>query len=154
MSQLQDGKLDPQFTFSHFPITATNQAAVEACHIVASHPGLAYNPLFLYGQAETSKTHLLQAIGNLIRAESPTRTILYLSCKQLMLQRSAVAQSLGYRKRVPAIRRSMSCFSTNLSIWQDRLHFKTNSCTLLLSSLVLASRLLSLLIAPPKHWRR
>jgi chromosomal replication initiator protein len=95
MSQQQDGKLDPQHTFSRFPITATNQVAVETCRIVATHPGLAYNPLFLYGQADTSKTHLLHAIGNQIRADNSSRAIVYLSCKQLMMQSSAVAPLLG-----------------------------------------------------------
>ena len=98
MSQQQDGKLDPQHTFSRFPITATSQVAVETCRIVATHPGLAYNPLFLYGQADTSKTHLLHAIGNQICADNPSRTIVYLSCKRLMMQPSAVAAPVGLQE--------------------------------------------------------
>jgi chromosomal replication initiator protein len=95
MSQQQAGKLDPQYTFSRFPVNATNHAAVETCHIVASHPGLAYNPLFLYGTANTGKTHLLQAIGNQIHAHNPTLKIVYLSSKQLTLQRNAIAPAIG-----------------------------------------------------------
>jgi chromosomal replication initiator protein len=98
MSHQQDGKLEHQFTFSRFPISATNQAVVETCRIVATHPGLAYNPLFLYGKADTSKTHLLHAIGNQIRADNPRRMIVYLSCKQLMMQRNTVAPVLGFQE--------------------------------------------------------
>ena len=95
MSQQQAGKLDPQYTFSRFPVNPTNHAAVETCHIVATHPGLAYNPLFLYGLANTGKTHLIQAIGNQIHADNPTLKVVYLSCKQLMLQKSAIAPPVG-----------------------------------------------------------
>ena len=95
MSQQQGGKLDPQYTFNRFPITATNHTAVETCRIVATHPGLAYNPLFLYGPTATGKTHLLHAIGNQIRAQNSSLKIVYLSCKQLMMQRGVIAPSVG-----------------------------------------------------------
>jgi chromosomal replication initiator protein len=95
MSQQQAGKLDPHFTFSRFTVNSINHTAVETCHIVATHPGLAYNPLFLYGSANTGKTHLIQAIGNQIHADNPTLKIVYLSCKQLMLQSNAVAPASG-----------------------------------------------------------
>ena len=91
MTQQQSGKIDPHYTFSQFLVTASNQAAVRTCRIVATHPGRAYNPLFLYGEADTSKTHLLYAIGNQIHTDDPTRTIVYLSCKQLMTQPSVTA---------------------------------------------------------------
>src|SRR5687768_6888990 len=95
MSQQQGGALNLQYTFSQFPINATNYATVETCRIVATHPGVVYNPLFLYGRPGTGKTHLLQAIGNQIRAQNPTLKIVYLSCKQLMMPRTTVAAGHG-----------------------------------------------------------
>jgi chromosomal replication initiator protein len=105
MSQ-QPGALDPHYTFSRFSITATNQSAVEICRTVATRPGLAYNPLFFYGSAATGKTHLLHAIGNQIHAQTSSLKIVYLSCKQLMMQRDPVTPSVGLaetRARYPKI---------------------------------------------------
>jgi chromosomal replication initiator protein len=49
---------------------------------VAEHPGTAYNPLFIYGGVGLGKTHLLQAIGNLVQERSTQAKIRYIHAEQ------------------------------------------------------------------------
>ena len=47
---------------------------------------VAFNPLFLYGGVGLGKTHLMHAIAWEIRAQDPSRTVLYLSAEKFMYQ--------------------------------------------------------------------
>lgn len=58
--------LNPWFTFDNFVEGKSNQLARAATMQVAENPGGAYNPLFIYGGVGLGKTHLMQAVGNLI----------------------------------------------------------------------------------------
>ncbi len=71
-----------RYTFETFVIGSSNQFAHAASYKVAEKPGMAYNPLFLYGGVGLGKTHLLSAIGNFILSKEPTRRVLYLSAEQ------------------------------------------------------------------------
>ncbi len=51
---------------------------------VAQNPGQAYNPLFLYGGVGLGKTHLAQAMGNLIRSQNPDAKIVYLHSERFV----------------------------------------------------------------------
>lgn len=64
-------KIDPDFTFENFVVGRSNIQSQVSALTVASNPGLAYNPLFIYGNSGLGKTHLLNAIGNKIRAAFP-----------------------------------------------------------------------------------
>ena len=80
---LQNCELSPNYTFDNFVVGPSNKEASQASLIVASNLGQLYNPLFLYSQSGLGKTHLLNAIGNYIREQSPTTKILYCSSQTL-----------------------------------------------------------------------
>jgi chromosomal replication initiator protein len=76
------GRLNPAFTFETFVTGKANQLARAAALKVAENPGTAYNPLFVYGGVGLGKTHLVQAIGNLVHQRSPDARIRYTHAEQ------------------------------------------------------------------------
>lgn len=68
---------DEEYTFEHFIVGSSNKFAHAAAISVANHPAENYNPLFIYGQSGLGKTHLLHAIGNVIRGTHPKFRIIY-----------------------------------------------------------------------------
>jgi chromosomal replication initiator protein len=76
------GRLNPSFTFDSFVPGKANQLARAAAIQVGEHPGTAYNPLFIYGGVGLGKTHLIQAIGNLVIARSPSAQVRYIHAEQ------------------------------------------------------------------------
>lgn len=69
--------LRPDYTFEKFAVSTTNEMAHAAATAVSNRPGVAYNPLFLYGGVGVGKTHLMHAIGNNILKNNPDTKILY-----------------------------------------------------------------------------
>lgn len=67
------------YTFSNFITGPSNRFAHAAAINVATNPGKAYNPLFIYGHSGLGKTHLLLAIMNEIKANNPEANIIYTS---------------------------------------------------------------------------
>jgi len=75
-------RLNPLFTFSNFVTGKANQLARAAAIQVAENPGTAYNPLFVYGGVGLGKTHLIQAIGNLVQEQNSNAKISYLHAER------------------------------------------------------------------------
>jgi chromosomal replication initiator protein len=71
-------KLNPSLVFDAFVTGKANQLAHAAALQVAETPGVAYNPLFIYGGVGLGKTHLLQSIGNLVSKQNPQAKICYI----------------------------------------------------------------------------
>ena len=71
--------LNPRYVFTTFVVGSGNQLACSASQAVAEEPGTRYNPLFLYGDVGLGKTHLLQAIGHVIKEKYKDFRILYLN---------------------------------------------------------------------------
>ena len=75
-------RLNPTFSFDNFVTGKANQLARAAAIQIAENPGMAYNPLFIYGGVGLGKTHLIQAIGNLVRDRHPDARIRYTHAEQ------------------------------------------------------------------------
>lgn len=74
--------LNPKYTFENFVVGTSNQFARAAAMAVANSPGKAYNPLFIYGGVGLGKTHLMNAIGNLVIDKSRDVKLLYTPAEQ------------------------------------------------------------------------
>ncbi len=59
--------LNPKYIFDTFVVGPFNELAHAAARTVVNKPGIAYNPLFIYGKTGHGKTHLIQAIGNQLK---------------------------------------------------------------------------------------
>ncbi len=77
-------RLNPSFTFASFIGGKANQLARAAAHQVGQNPGQAYNPLFVYGATGLGKTHLVQAIGNLLLEHNPNANIRYIHAERFV----------------------------------------------------------------------
>lgn len=75
-SPLQSTNKD--FTFNTFVEGKSNQLARAAGIQIGEHPGKVYNPLFIYGGVGLGKTHLMHAVGNMIKQSNPNARVLYM----------------------------------------------------------------------------
>jgi len=74
--------LNPRYTFETFVVGPFNQLAHAAAKAVIERPGLAYNPLFVYGATGRGKTHLIQAIGNHFKKTHANKKVLYVTSER------------------------------------------------------------------------
>jgi chromosomal replication initiator protein len=77
-----DHQLNLRYTFDSFVVGASNQFAHAAAFAVAEAPSKAYNPLYLYGGVGMGKTHLMQAIGHLVKTRNPALRLTYISAEK------------------------------------------------------------------------
>jgi len=81
---LSESRLNRSFTFANFVEGKSNQLARAAANQVGNNPGLAYNPLFIYGGVGLGKTHLMHAIGNLILDHDPRAKVTYIHSERFV----------------------------------------------------------------------
>jgi len=74
--------LNPRYTFDTFVVGPFNELAYTAAHAVVQNPGIAYNPLFIYGETGRGKTHLMQAVGNHVKKLYPAKKVFYLTAER------------------------------------------------------------------------
>ncbi|PLX20434.1 chromosomal replication initiator protein DnaA [Candidatus Parcubacteria bacterium] len=80
VSDINKYGLNNKYSFDKFVSGKGNELAHAACQAVASNPGVAYNPLFIYGGVGLGKTHLLQAIGHEITKK--TDRVMYVTSEK------------------------------------------------------------------------
>ncbi|XWN35023.1 MAG: chromosomal replication initiator protein DnaA [Roseivirga sp.] len=79
--------LNPHYTFDAFIEGACNQLAKSAAQAIAKKPGgTSFNPFMVYGGVGLGKTHVVQALGNEIRANFTNKFVLYVSSEQFTTQ--------------------------------------------------------------------
>lgn len=68
--------LNARYTFDNFIIGNNNRFARATAYAVYENLGLT-NPLYIYGGVGLGKTHLMQAIGNAVIDEDPSKKVFY-----------------------------------------------------------------------------
>lgn len=74
--------LNPSHTFQNFVKGGSNEFAYVAAKKISEKPGSVYNPLFIYGGVGLGKTHLMQAVGNVLQNQG--KTVIYISMEQFL----------------------------------------------------------------------
>ena len=77
-------ELNPSFTFDYFIEGKSNQLARAASLQVAKNPGVSYNPLFIYGGVGLGKTHLMHAVGHMIKEKKQGSNVVYLHSERFV----------------------------------------------------------------------
>jgi len=101
--------LRDEFTFETFVEGKSNQIAKAASTQIGENPGVAYNPLFIYGGVGLGKTHLMHAVGNLILNNKPDAKIIYIHSERFVadmvkaLQHNAMDEFKRYYRSVDAL---------------------------------------------------
>ena len=78
----ENANLNSKYRFDTFVVGGNNKFAHSASLAVAESPGVAYNPLYLYGGAGLGKTHLMHSIGHFILNQNPDMKVLYVTSEQ------------------------------------------------------------------------
>lgn len=84
--------LNASFIFENHIEGKSNQIARAATKQVSENPGMAYNPLFIYGGVGLGKTHLMHAAGNLIRQNKKNANVAYVHSERFV---SDMVKSIG-----------------------------------------------------------
>ncbi len=101
--------LRDEFTFDTFVEGKSNQIAKAASIQIGENPGIAYNPLFIYGGVGLGKTHLMHAIGNLILEKKSESKIIYVHSERFVadmvkaLQHNAIDDFKRYYRSLDAL---------------------------------------------------
>ena len=101
-----DSQLNSSYTFERFIEGDCNRLARSASLAIAQQPGAtSFNPFLIYGGVGLGKTHLIQAIGNYVQANTNGQTVLYVSSERFTtefvqaIQNNRVSEfSLFYRQ--------------------------------------------------------
>jgi len=75
--------LNGRYTFDNFIIGNNNRFAQATAYSIKDNLGLT-NPLYIYGGVGLGKTHLMQAIGNAVIDEDPSKKVFYCSGKDFV----------------------------------------------------------------------
>lgn len=94
--------LRSDYNFETFAVSSSNEMAHAAATAVSEKPGMAYNPLFLYGGVGVGKTHLMHAIAHNILKKDLKVKIIYCTGEEFTNQIVEAIRSkkaLGFKNR-------------------------------------------------------
>lgn len=80
----KEDNLNPRYTFESFIVGPFNELAYSAAQAVIKNLGVTYNPYFIYGSTGHGKTHLIQAMGNAVKAIDPSKKVLYFTSEKFV----------------------------------------------------------------------
>lgn len=82
-----ESQLNPNYNFDSYVEGDCNRLARSAGYAVSNKPGgTAFNPLVIYGGVGLGKTHLAQAVGNLVKQKFNSKTVLYVTSEKFTNQ--------------------------------------------------------------------
>ena len=81
----RNSQLNERYNFNNFVEGKGNQFAKAAALSVSEMPGQSpFNPLLIYSSPGLGKTHLLQAIGNMVQEQNPHYRLIYITAERFM----------------------------------------------------------------------
>jgi chromosomal replication initiator protein len=119
---LRNANLNETNTFHNYIVGASNKLAHAAAIGVAQKPGLAYNPLFIYGKTGLGKTHLGQAVARYILEREPMKKMLYISSEGFlndMVKSIKSGKNLEFRQRFRSLDLLIIDDIQLISKWQE-----------------------------------
>jgi len=102
-------ELNASFTFDSFVEGKSNEWAKAAAVQVAANAGRSYNPLLLYGGVGLGKTHLMQAVGNMLLQRNPQARVQYLHSQRFVqdmvraLQQGTMQRFMNHYRSLDAL---------------------------------------------------
>lgn len=78
----KEDNLNPKYNFNSFVVGPFNELAYAVSQAIINNPGANYNPFFIYGGTGLGKTHMIQSVGNAIKAKYPNKKIYYVSLEK------------------------------------------------------------------------
>jgi len=81
----KEDNLNPRYDLNSFVVGPFNELAHAASQAIINRPGTSYNPFFIYGDTGLGKTHLIQGIGNAIKARYPEKKVHYITLEKFAI---------------------------------------------------------------------
>lgn len=88
-----ESNLNASYTFDSFIIGESNRFAQRSAYITAQQPGIAANPLYIFGGVGLGKTHLMQSIGNYYLDAHVDKKVLYMTTQNFIKEYSLAAKN-------------------------------------------------------------
>ncbi|MFB6230781.1 MAG: chromosomal replication initiator protein DnaA [Salinibacter sp.] len=105
-----DSQLNDSYTFERFIEGDCNRLARSAAWSIAQEPGTTeFNPFLVYGGVGLGKTHLIQAIGNYVKANQASETVLYVSSERFTtefvqsIQRNRISEFSTFYRQIDVL---------------------------------------------------